>query len=468
MEMLHMIEALANAKGSNAKLDVLRNLPEEHVGGLKKVVEYALDNMKKYHVSSIDDFTPTLFDEHIEEGSVSPPTLFTLLDLINFKGSANATDKAALARLKAGLDANDKKVADLIIGRDLRCGMGLSSFRKVWGEDFLPDMEYALMGSYNAKKVMEHIIFEEGAFSQLKSDGKRCILTKRGGNYETRSRNGKPNGDMPHIIAAAKLLFPEGDDGFDFDLDGELVVLDENGKILPRTTGNGIVAKVAAGSATKEQISRVRFVVWDLIIRTEFGLTETYGIRFGRLKQLLAQAVLDSGTIPIWATESKTVWSLKEAKEHYQEMVRRGEEGTILKNNGSVWTPGDSTSARCANGFKFKEEFEGDFEIVGWYYGKQGTKYEKAIGGYRCRSKCGMVMFNVGSGLKDSDRFIDNPDKLIGTIVEIRYNARVMAKDSDIWSLFLPRVIEHRNDKSVADDLNKLIEAEEASRALGV
>ena len=385
---------------------------------------------------------------------------------LNEKGSANAEDKHNLAKIRAGLDSNDQQVADLIVRRDLRCGMGLSSFRKVWGEDFVPDMEYALMGTYDAKKITKYINFDEGAFSQLKSDGKRSILTKRRNSYETRSRNGKPNGDMPHINEAAKRLGLPAD--VDFDLDGELVVLDENGKVLPRTTGNGIIAKVAAGSATKEQVGRVRFIVWDLIIRTEAGLKETYGIRFGRLRCLIVDAVNVGEVFPIMATESKVVWSLKEAKEHYQEMVRRGEEGTILKTTGSVWTPGDSSANRCMNGFKFKEEFEGDFEIVDWYYGKEGSKYAKAIGGYKCRSLCGQVTFKVGSGLKDKDRFIDDPDSLKGTIVECKYNARVMARDSVIWSLFLPRVIEHRSDKSVADNLDKLIANEEASRELGM
>ena len=461
MELLEMINTLTDAKGSNAKQVALKALPAEHIDGLKIVVALALNTMLSFHVSKIEAYEHNpIFDEALEPKT--PADLIGMLMYLNEKGSANADDKRKLARIRAGLDDNDQQVADLIIRRDLRCGMGLSSFRKQWGEEFVPDMEYALMGVYNAKKITEFINFDEGAFSQLKSDGKRSILTKRRGSYETRSRNGKPNGYMPHIVDGARNLgLPSN---VDFDLDGELVVLDENGKVLPRTTGNGIVAKVASGSATKEQISRVRFVVWDLIIRTEAGLKETYGIRFGRLKELLR----NSGVESIYPTESKVVWSLIEAKEHYQEMVRRGEEGTILKTTGSVWTPGDSSSNRCMNGFKFKEEFEGDFEIVDWYYGKEGSKYDKAIGGYVCRSLCGQVTFKVGSGLKDKDRFIDDPDSLKGTIIECKYNARVMARDSDTWSLFLPRVIEHRGDKSIADNLDKLIANETASRELGM
>jgi hypothetical protein len=462
MELLDMILALREAKGKNAKVEMLKSFPEEHAVGLKVVVRYALDDMLSFRVSKIDDFVSSpLFDEPVLPSL--PHHLITFLDYLNDKGGANNGDKQALAKIKAGLDDNDKQVADMVIARDLKCGMGLSSFRKVWGADFVPDMEYALMGGYDAKKITKLIKFDEGAFSQLKSDGKRCILTKRGTTYEGRSRNGKPIGYMPAICQAAAEL--EINPEVDFDLDGELVVLDENGKILPRTTGNGIVAKLSKGNITDDEMSRLRFVVWDLIIRTESDLKETYGIRFGRLKWLLQL----SSNSPIMATESKTVWSLREAKEHYQEMLLRGEEGTVLKTNGSVWTPGDSISCRNANGFKFKEEFPAEFKCIGWYYGNKGTKYETAIGGLRFESSDGLVQFNVGSGLKDVQRFVEQPNDFIGTIWTIMYNARVMASDrTDIWSLFLPRAIEQRDDKTVADSLPKLIEQEEASRQLGM
>ena len=63
---------------------------------------------------------------------------------------------------------------------------------------------------------------------------------------------------------------------------------------------------------------------------------------------------------------------------------------------------------------------------------------------------------------------MDDPDSLIETVVALKYNGRTMAEGSDVWALFLPRVIELRSDKDVADNLNKIIEAEAASRELGM
>jgi|TARA_R110000851_G_scaffold13348_2_gene45619 hypothetical protein len=459
------IQRLSDAKGANNKLLILREeLSVLQTSELKIIVEYTYDNMRSYHVSNIveepDNFAGSIFEEPSKR-SYALTDLLECLFYLNKKGSANGEDKIRLGKIKAGLTEENKAIMDLIIRRDLRCGLGLKSFRKVWGEDFLPDMKYALMAAFDEKKVKMSINFEVGAFSQLKSDGKRSILTCRNRSFVSRSRNGIPNGQVNQITEMAKQFDIDGD----FDLDGELVVLDEKGDILPRTTGNGIVAKVAAGSASLDELSRVRYVVWDLIIHD--GRAVSYEERFNWLQIQLASTLLnDYPNQSILLTESKMVYSLKEAKDHYRELVRLGQEGTILKDRNSQWTCGDSGSCREANGFKFKEILEGDFQITGWYYGKKGTKYESFIGGLECMSSCGQIVFNVGSGLTDAVRKMPNPDSLIGTVVECVYNARTMVEGRETWSLFLPRVIEFRTDKSVADDLDKIIKAEEAYRNL--
>jgi DNA ligase-1 len=459
------IESLTAAKGANNKLLILREeLSTLQSKALMEIVTYTYDNMRSYHVSNIIE-EPCSFADSIFEAVTTKNYALTdvlkYLRYLNEKGSANKEDKRMLGEIKAGLSHENKTVMDLIIRRDLRCGLGLKSFRKVWGEEFLPDMKYALMASFDEKKVKKSINFEVGAFSQLKSDGKRSILTCRNRLFASRSRNGIPNGQVEHINDMAIQFKIDGD----FDLDGELVVLDENGDILPRTTGNGIVAKVAAGSASKDELDRVRYVVWDLILHDEEPMV--YEERFDMLKKELARLFLNGyPEESIILTDSKFVYSLKEAKDHYRELVKSGKEGTILKDRSSLWTCGDSSSCREVNGFKFKELLEGDFEITGWYYGKKGTKYMNAIGGLECKSSCGQIIFNVGSGLTDEVRFMSDPDKLIATIVECLYNARTMVEGRGTWSLFLPRVIEFRMDKSVADDLDKIIKAEEAYRNL--
>jgi len=65
---------------------------------------------------------------------------------------------------------------------------------------------------------------------------------------------------------------------------------------------------------------------------------------------------------------------------------------------------------------------------------------------------------NVGTGISDIDRqsIWARRAKLKGTIATIRYNELIKGRDSDTYSLFLPRLVELRADKDAADDLKKI------------
>jgi hypothetical protein len=60
----------------------------------------------------------------------------------------------------------------------------------------------------------------------------------------------------------------------------------------------------------------------------------------------------------------------------------------------------------------------------------------------------------VGSGFTDEDlkSLSANPDALLGKICSVQYNVTITDK-FDNRSLFLPRFVEIRSDKSEADDL---------------
>ena len=377
--------------------------------------------------------------------------------VISGQGSAKAVDKVELAEILAHLTEKERVLCTNLIDRNLRCGVGLSVWRNIFGPEFCPPFEYALMGSFDEPKITKLINFSKGAISQLKSDGLRCIITKRDGVLRARSRNNKEIVNIDSIISEVSNIGADGD----FDIDGELVVMEslaEDSPIMDRKSGNGIINKK---KRSVSETVRIRFVVWDLIEHDNEPVG--YMDRFTNLQRLTEK-------LPhITPTEFKVVWSLTEAKMHYLEMVNRGEEGTVLKDRDSLWTPGENESCRNANGFKFKEVHPGDFVIVGWYYGKKNSKYEELIGGLECESRCGQVKFNVGSGLTDEMRKSD-PESFIGKVAQCLYNARILSessnRDNNVYSLFTPRIDEIRTDKSAedADDLDKLITQEESSR----
>lgn len=465
MNVIEILNQIKNIKGSKAKVNFLRDLPvvlsTQEAADFKKVVEYTLDPMKSYYITSVPPVgAQGLFAVASPIFNYKFPSAINKLDAIIENGSASRELKQELSEIYHNSGDVDKQIIDVILSGDLKCGLGIKSFQEVWGEDFLPIFKVALIGSYNEAKIKKGLDFESGVFSQLKSDGARCIVDVVDGEVKLRSRNGK---EILGLYDVKAELFNLDYDtiGLEptYQIDGELVYVID-GVIQPREIGNGIVNKAIKGTITAEEQKNIRFIAWDLIRKYPYDEIH-YGDRLKMLGNLCKQ------TNRISVTEGKIVHSLKEAKQHYQELVLHGEEGTILKNRNALWTPGDESSKRNQNGFKLKNEFVSEFKVVDVELGKKGSKYEGMVGSLVCESSCGQVKFKVGSGLKDSDR-ARKPDLWIDSIITVKYNGRIKPEGRDHYSLFLPRFIEERNDKMEADDLPKIISEEQAVMEVNV
>ena len=469
MHVLQMIEKIKESKGK-AKFETITFLQQQYdTTTLKTVVEMTYKQGIAYHITELvanpkpkfvlvggknaGKYKDTNDNQNLEY-------MFGLLLDANMKGSVDASDKNLLTAVYTRLTDDDRAITDLVLRHDLKCGASLATFQKVWGNDFCPMFPKLLCESYNEKKIARHINFP--AFSQLKSDGARAQKVPINSvrySMGVYSRGGQVFGMMSHIERDCSTLF-----GDDYTVDGELVVLDENGEILPRSIGNGLLNKFIKGTGKMHVASRVRFMVWDVIpirewegdIKAVTTTKQRWDILVGQMEKI------NIANCSVILTENRIVNSLAEASAHYQELVAQGHEGTILKDMNGVWEDGRSSSQ-----YKFKEEFEADFAITGWYFGKKGSKYEKLIGGFEFESKCGMVTGNCGGGLKDVDREL-NGDEWIGKCIEIKYNARSKKEGRETWALSHSRKIELRFDKdaSEANTLDEIVAMEDAVRAL--
>ena len=61
------------------------------------------------------------------------------------------------------------------------------------------------------------------------------------------------------------------------------------------------------------------------------------------------------------------------------------------------------------------------------------------------------IRVNVGGGFSDEQRKLFTKENVVGKIIEIEYNQRTSSKGRDTDSLFLPRFIELREDKDIAN-----------------
>jgi ATP-dependent DNA ligase len=126
----------------------------------------------------------------------------------------------------------------------------------------------------------------------------------------------------------------------------------------------------------------------------------------------------------------------------FQEYLSLGYEGIILKDGSGVWE-----DKRAKHQIKFKGELECDLKIVGI---QEGTgKYAGMLGAILCESSDGVIKVSVGSGFTDEHRK-NLGEEIVDKIAAIKYNMRIKNKLGE-ESLFLPIVLEIRDDKDVAD-----------------
>jgi hypothetical protein len=426
---------LAEEPGRNTKIEILKEHQDNEL--LKRVIFLALDPFTQFYIRKIPEYT------HAADNQAD--SLDSVISSLEVLSSRAVTGNAAiefLVKLLSSLRADDALVLERVISKDLKCGVSESTVNKVW-----PNLihEYpCMLASAFDQKLVDKVTFP--AYVQLKSDGMRFNAIVKNGNVEFRSRSGKeiqiadPLFEQPFITLAKSY-------GIDMVFDGELLCVDETGRVLDRKTGNGILNKAVKGTQSKEEGSQVRATIWDAIPIDAFhrGVYNIpYDDRLIRLEQAMGDLQSKSSCAHlITMTPTHSVNNMREVQKWFDKYLAEGQEGIILKTQDMIWE-----DKRSKKQIKFKGELECDLKVVDWI---EGTgKHVNRMGSLILESGDGKVKVGVGTGFSDSDRdSITRND--IGRIVAVKYNARINDKRTDVDSLFLPVFIEFREDKTVAD-----------------
>lgn len=410
------------------------NLLKEHAGDdtLKRVVSMALDPMLQFYQRKIPDYTTT--DQETE-------TLEWALDKLSVLSNREKTGHAAIEHLRnvlASINPNDAKVIERVIEKDLKCGVSVSTVNKIWPK-LIHEYPIMLASGYD-QKLVDAIEFP--AVAQLKLDGMRANVIVENGKVSIRSRNGKPI-DLLGEFDEAFLTMSGGND---MVFDGELMVIDSEGKFMDRKTGNGIANKAVKGTISQKEAAQVHIVLYDLIDNLDAWRKGVHKIAYRDRVTMLSDIIKNNSKFWLKASlvDGKLVSYPHEAEAYFNEVFAKGEEGIILKNLNSVWE-----DKRSKGLIKFKGELEADMKVVGW---EEGTgKNVGRLGALVIESEDGVIQTNVGTGFSDEQRASFTPENIIGKIVSVIYNARIKSKGDAKERLFLPRFIEVREDKDKAD-----------------
>ena len=426
--ILEILNEIASDAGRLHKLAVITRNKDNKT--LKRLFQLAYDPFTQFYIRKIPNYTPNTQPTNV--------SLDFALDSLNDLATRKYTGHAGIAHLKNLLEvlsADDATVIERVVGKDLRVGCTEGTANKVW-PNLVHEYPCMLASVYDEKLVSK---LHWPAMAQLKMDGMRFNAIVKDGAVQLRSRNGKLIDLRGHLDSQ----FLELAQGKNVVFDGELVVK-QNGKLLDRQTGNGILNKAVKGTITVVEAEMVCATVWDMIDSNDFqrgkGVTP-YSTRWFDL----CNAINTSETEDISLVACFFVANVDEAWLLFQKFLDAGQEGIILKDIHSIWE-----DKRAKHQIKFKGELECDLKITGII---EGTgKYAGMIGALKCESDDGLIKVDVGSGFDDEGR---KATDLVGKIAAIKYNARIVNKQGE-HSLFLPILLEVREDKTEADHSSKI------------
>ena len=233
---------------------------------------------------------------------------------------------------------------------------------------------------------------------------------------------------------------------FDIVLDGEALFLNDDGSIMNRQASNGLFNKMVKNTISTEELSRLTVVLFDAIDYNEYVTNKGVTPYFKRLELVQRYTTLLPEVLKEVQTE--TIDNIEEALDFYRLMLSQGEEGAMIRNINDVWE-----GKRSKKLLKMKAEILSELEITEII---EGTgKFKGFLGSFRCASADGKLEVNVGSGLTDKNRKDLYNIGMVGKIITVKHNG-VIQNESGGNSLFLPIFIEVREDKDVADTIEKI------------
>lgn len=449
------IQWIANTGSTNDKVALLREYLLDAT--FRKVIRLAYNQTYSYNVTSFPEFNPIGFCDRGFEF-----VLPILKELVLRNGADNVIKQRLFQ--SAAIDRETYEIVRRICNNDLKCGIGARLINiAVPGTVKIFSYMRCATSAY-----MHKIDFTEEAIVQCKADGSFAnLIVDHDGSVKFITRNGQIIRCLEHLksrIRSQKSIMKHGrrrgilhssvkEQFFGKVFNGEFRVYEEDGSVMPRKKGNGIINQCIKGTVDSSIARRIFYTVWDCIPIEDFYngcCDKVYRTRFFDTSSFI-NCVGDEKFFKV--IEFQYVNSVEEAYAFFRKMRSSGEEGAIVKNLKGIWEDNQSGSHDC---IKIKHSFECEVKVVGWKPGKAGTKYEHTVGSVLIESECGKLKCAV-SGLLDEEREWDW-DKLKGTVITVEAESVISSKSKDTHSLYSPSIVEPRTDRKKADSLERILE----------
>ena len=430
--LFEKIKVLEDTPGTNDKLALVSFFdPQE-----RRLAAMAVDPsisffLSKVPVHGIEGTDP--WDEKIDQ---------LLQDLAKRTLTGNRARDEIVYQLSR-LNRPARELACRVLLKDLKCKVGVTLINKAFPGTIVeyPYMRCSLPDKSNLPKWTA-AEWENGMLSQLKADGMFASLTTTNDGVRLVSRQGSP---FPADTLAD--LHKVHGELIGSQVHGELLVY-RGGELLERQISNGILNSLLQGGEL-ETTDTVVYVAWDIIPIEDAVPGGTCRTPYLQRLANLREAVETHPIIDV--IETRVVHSKDAAYDHYFEILGRGMEGTIIKHPEGLWK--DTTSKDCV---KLKLEVDVELRFKGFTPGS--GKNADTFGSVTMVSEDDLLEVDV-AGWTDAARadLWARRDNLSEAICTVRSNQILKPSPSnEKYSLFLPRIVEERKDKRVADTLQQI------------
>ena len=324
-----------------------------------------------------------------------------------------------------------------ILIKDLRCGVSEKTVNNVAKKNGFDKYKVPVFTCQLAHDSANHEKKMVGPKQiEIKLDGVRVLTVIKDGKVEMFSRNGKQFHNFGHIIAEIEAVLKDKPAPYDLVLDGEVMSANFQDLMKQVHRKSGGVAKAAV------------LHLFDMIPLDKF-LEGKYEVEQSKRSQYVWHWV-DANKDALEHVQALD-WedvdlSSPEGQDRFVELnkaaVDGGYEGVMIKDQKAVYE-----CKRSHAWLKAKPFIEVTLKVVAV---EEGTgRNEGRLGAIIVEGEDDGYTYhlNCGSGFTDDqrDQFWTNRDNVVGSLVEIRADARTKSQDSDTYSLRFPRFKTFRN-----------------------
>ena len=324
-----------------------------------------------------------------------------------------------------------------ILIKDLRCGVSEKTVNNVAKKNGFDKYKVPVFTCQLAHDSANHEKKMGGPKQiEIKLDGVRVLTVIKDGKVEMFSRNGKQFHNFGHIIAEIEAVLKDKPAPYDLVLDGE--VMSANFQDLMKQVHR------KSGGVAKDAVLHL----FDMIPLDKF-LEGKYEVEQSKRSQYVWHWV-DANKDALEHVQALD-WedvdlSSPEGQDRFVELnkaaVDGGYEGVMIKDQKAVYE-----CKRSHAWLKAKPFIEVTLKVVAV---EEGTgRNEGRLGAIIVEGEDDGYTYhlNCGSGFTDDqrDQFWTNRDNVVGSLVEIRADARTKSQDSDTYSQRFPRFKTFRN-----------------------